>query len=97
MVGILKNQGRWSCVVSVLCVVMVLVVGTAQAVHSHADNGTSARHTCSLCSVPNAKLNGTQTTAVPVMVAVPMASPETVVSRIFRPSTPNFVRPPPAA
>ncbi len=80
-----------------LCVVMVLVMGTVQAVHTHADTGTSPRHTCSICSTPNAKLNTAQASPVPVMVSSPLAIVETRESRIFRPATANFVRPPPTA
>jgi hypothetical protein len=95
MRGTPKNRGRWSGVVSVLCLVMMLAMGTVQAVHVHPDN--APRHTCSICSTPNAKLNTEDASPVPVMVAVPVASVEISVPRIFRPTTPNFVRPPPAA
>jgi hypothetical protein len=82
-------------VVSVLCLVMMLVMGTVQAVHVHPDN--APRHTCSICSTPNAKLNSEDASPVPVMVAVPVASIETTSPRILRPAITNFVRPPPAA
>jgi hypothetical protein len=97
MKWILQNRERWGALVSVLCVVMMLVVGTAQAVHLHPDNEKSARHTCSICSTPNAKLNTSQTSPVPVMVAAPIVSVQTLAPRIVRPATSNFVRPPPAA
>jgi L-asparagine transporter-like permease len=96
MKRIWQNRERWSAVVSVLCVVMMLVVGTAQAVHSHPDNEKSARHTCSICSTPNAKLNTSHASPVPVMVAAPIVSVEALAPRIGRPITSNFVRPPPA-
>ncbi len=95
MQGMRNNQGGWSRVVSVLCVVMVLLIGTMQAVHVHPDN--ASRHTCSICSTPNAKLNTAQASPVPVMAALLMTNFEIVAPRIFRPATPNFVRPPPAA
>jgi hypothetical protein len=79
----------------VLCVLMMLVIGTIQAVHVHPDN--APRHTCSICSAPNAKLNTAQTSPVPLMMALRMAIIETAAPRIFRAATPNFVRPPPAA
>lgn len=97
MRGISRNRGQWSRVVSVLCVVMVLVMGTVQAVHSHADTGKSPRHTCSICSTPNAKLNTAEASLVPVMTALQLASIESGAPRILRPATPNFVRPPPVA
>ena len=82
---------------SLLCVVMMLVMGTVQAVHSHPDNASGARHPCSICSAPNAKLSTTPVSPVPVMVAVPVAAVETYAPRVFRPATSNFVRPPPTA
>jgi hypothetical protein len=97
MQGILKNPGQLSRVVSVFCVVMLLVMGTVQAVHFHAENRNAPRHTCSICSTPNAKLNTAQTSPVPLMMALRMAIIETAAPRIFRAATPNFVRPPPAA
>jgi hypothetical protein len=75
---------------------MLLVIGTAQATHSHADHA-KARHACSICSTPNAKLNVSHDSTAPVMVAAPIASVETSAPRIFRPAIANFVRPPPAA
>jgi hypothetical protein len=97
MLGILGNHERWSRVVSVLCVVLVLAMGTVQAVHAHPDSDKAPRHTCSICSASNAKLNTANVSPVPVMVAVPMASVETSSPEIFRPVTTHFVRPPPAA
>jgi L-asparagine transporter-like permease len=94
---ILQNHERWSAVVSVLCIVMMVLVGTAQVIHSHPDSEKSARHTCSICSTPNAKLNTSHSSPVPVMVAAPIVSVEALAPRIFRPVTSNFVRPPPAA
>lgn len=82
---------------AVLCIVLVLAIGTVQAVHSHPDGAKTARHSCSICSAPNAKMNTHRVSTVPVMVAVPMARIETTVPGIFRPTRTNFVRPPPAA
>jgi hypothetical protein len=74
---------------------MMLVMGTVQAVHVHPDN--APRHTCSICSTPNAKLNTADASPVPVMAAVPLPRLESTALRIFRPVTTNFVRPPPSA
>jgi hypothetical protein len=82
---------------AVLCVVLVFAIGTVQAVHSHPDSAKTARHSCSICSAPNAKLNIQSVSPVPVMVAVPVARVEATAPRIFRPIRTNFVRPPPAA
>ena len=57
MHGIVGHHERRSGVVAVLCALMLLSMGTVQAVHSHPDSVKSPRHTCSICSVPNAKLN----------------------------------------
>jgi hypothetical protein len=97
MQGIVGQHGRWSRVAAALCVVLVLAMATVQAVHSHPDDAKTARHSCSICSTPNAKLNTQSVSPVPVMVAVPMAKVEATAPRIFRPATTNFVRPPPAA
>ncbi len=97
MWGIRKNRGRYSQLVSLLCVGLMLVVGTVQAVHMHPDNEKAPRHTCSICSTPNAKLNTAHASPVPVMATAPLAIVETAESRIFRPAIAKFVRPPPAA
>ena len=97
MQGIVGQHGQWSRIVSVLCVVLVLAMGTVQAVHSHPDRANAPHHTCSICSVPNVTLNTADASPVPVMVAVPMSIVETSAPRIFRPATANYVRPPPTA
>lgn len=80
-----------------LCVVLVFAIGTVQAVHWHRDSAKATPHSCSICSVPNAKLNTQNVSPEPVMVAVPVTRLETTAPRIFRLATTNFVRPPPAA
>jgi hypothetical protein len=94
---ILRNHGGWSGAVAVLCILILLVMATAQVVHSHPDSANSARHTCSICSTPHAKLSTAQNSGAPVMLAEPLAGVEPSAPRIFRPATTNFVRPPPAA
>lgn len=91
------NRGVIARTMAVLCVLLVFAIGTVQAVHSHPDNSKTTRHTCSICSTPNAKLNTQSVSMAPVMVAVPVARIEATATRIFRPATTNFVRPPPAA
>jgi len=81
----------------VLCVFLVFAIGTVQAVHSHPDNAKASPHSCSICSVPNAKLNTENVSPAPLMVAVPVVRIETTAPKIFRPATTHFVRPPPAA
>jgi len=82
---------------AVLCVLLVFGIGTVQAVHSHPNNAKTSQHSCSICSVANANLNAQSVSPAPVMVMVPVARIEATAPRIFRPTTTNFVRPPPAA
>jgi hypothetical protein len=82
--------------VCVLCVALVCVMGTVQVTHTHAENSTASHHTCSICATAHAGLN-TQTVAfAPVLAIAALASPVSDVSRIFRPATTQFIRPPPA-
>ena len=97
MQRIWANRGVIVRAISVLCVLLVFAMGTVQAVHSHPDSAKTPRHSCSICSVPNAKLNAQSVSPVPVMVAMPVARVEKTAARIFRPARTNFVRPPPAA
>ena len=78
-----------------LCVALVCVMGTVQVTHTHAENSTTSHHTCSICATAHAGLN-TQTVAfAPVLAIAALASPVSDVSRIFRPATTQFIRPPP--
>jgi hypothetical protein len=70
-------------------------MGTVQVTHTHAENSTTSHHTCSICATAHAGLN-TQTVAfAPVLAIAALASPVSDVSRIFRPATTQFIRPPP--
>ena len=91
------NRGVIVRTTAVLCVLLVFAIGTVQAVHSHPDSAKTAQHSCSICSVPGAKLNTQTVSPAPAMVAVPVARIEKTAPRIFRPTTTNLVRPPPAA
>jgi hypothetical protein len=82
--------------VCVLCVALVCVMGTLQATHSHADNSSTSHHTCSLCATAHAGLNTQTAVVAPVLTAAAMANPITEVAAIFRPTTTQFIRPPPA-
>jgi hypothetical protein len=97
MLGIWANRGVLVRAAAVLCVLLLFAMGTAQAVHSHPDSAKTPRHSCSICSVPNAKLNVQRVSPVPVMAAEPVLRVEKTAARIFRPVRTNFVRPPPAA
>lgn len=91
------NRGVIARTTAVLCVLLVFAIGTVQAVHSHPDSAKAAPHSCSICSVPSAKLNIQNASPEPVMISVPVARIETTAPKIFRSATTNFVRPPPAA
>jgi hypothetical protein len=91
------NHERWSKFVSVLCVAIVLAMGTAQAAHIHPETAKNPRHICQICSTPSAKLSTANASPVPVMRAVLMTRFETSASSLFRPAIAASVRPPPSA
>ena len=91
------NRGVIVRTTAALCALLVFVIGTAQAVHSHPDDAKISQHTCSICAVPNAQLNAQSVSMAPMMVAVPVARIEATAPKIFRLAATNFVRPPPAA
>ncbi|MGO9405620.1 MAG: hypothetical protein ACLPVW_19355 [Terriglobales bacterium] len=79
-----------------LCVVLVCVVGTVQATHTHPENSATSHHTCSICATAHAGFN-TQTIApAPVLAVTALAIVVAEVSPIFRSVTTQFIRPPPA-
>jgi hypothetical protein len=96
MLKVSKNRGAFVKAVCVLCVALVFAIGFAQATHSHPENSTTSHHTCSICATAHAGIN-TQTIAfAPVLVTAALASFVTNFSLNFRPTTTQFIRPPPA-
>jgi len=72
-------------------------MGMVQATHSHAENSSTSHHACSICATAHAGLNSTQAAAfAPVLAAAALAIPVTTVFLASRPSTTQFIRPPPA-
>ncbi len=92
----LQPRSAVARVLGVLCLLVVLVIGIAPAVHSHPDDSSATRHTCSICATPHAKLNAAVVSAAPVMVAETLSAVEAPASGVSRPASVYFVRPPPA-
>jgi hypothetical protein len=96
MLGVAANRGVFVRAVCVLCVALVCVMGTVQATHSHPENSTTSHHTCSICATAHVGLNTHTVASAPVLVTATLANSIPEVSRIFRPATTQFIRPPPA-
>src|ERR1700688_1531757 len=96
MLKVAENRGALVRAVGMLCIALVCVMGTVQAAHSHPENSTTSHHTCSICATAHVGLNTHTVLSVPVLVTAALASPVSEVSRIFRPATTQFIRPPPA-
>jgi hypothetical protein len=92
----ITSRGTLFRAVSVLCIALVCVMGTIQATHSHPENSTTSHHTCSICATAHVGLNTHTVAAAPVLVTTALAGSISEVSRIFRPATIQFIRPPPA-
>src|ERR1700693_4187578 len=96
MLRVSANRGVFVRAVCVLCVALVCVMGTVQAAHSHPENSTTSHHTCSICATAHVGLNTHTVAPAPVLVTTALAGSISEVSRIFRPATIQFIRPPPA-
>jgi hypothetical protein len=96
MLKVSANWGVFVRVVGVLCVALVCVMGTVQATHSHPENSTASHHACSICATAHVGINTQTVASAPVLVATALTSSISEVSRIFRPATTQFIRPPPA-
>jgi hypothetical protein len=81
----------------VLSVALVCVMGTMQATHSHSENSTTSRHTCSICATAHAGISTQTPASAPVLVTAVLAILVAESSPIFRPATTQFIRPPPAS
>jgi len=93
----LRQAGRsWRLLLALVCVLLVVVSGTVQVAHAHAD-GTNTHADCSLCAAAHITVHLAQTPA-PAAVAAVVAVPETLPAAVL----PNrlctfalFNRPPP--
>lgn len=83
--------------VCVLCIALVCVIGTVQAVHSHPENSSTSHHTCSICATAHIGLSTQTVAAAPVLATTLLARTVAEVSLIFRPAATQFIRPPPTA
>jgi hypothetical protein len=97
MLKMLANRGGWVRAVCLLSAVLVCVMGTVQAAHSHPENSTTSHHTCSICAAAHAGLNTAPAPTAPVLVTAALAILVAEVSPICRPVATEFIRPPPAA
>ena len=83
--------------VGLLCVLLILFAGTAQALHNHTPD-EAANASCSLCAVAHASVLPAPVPASPVVaeVVLPVADPDPVAApqRFFAFNL--YVRPPPA-
>jgi hypothetical protein len=97
MLKVLANRGGWVRAVCVLAAVLVCVMGTVQAVHSHSDdNSATSHHSCSICATAHAGLKITPAHSAPVLATAVLAIVVPELSPIFRPVTTQFIRPPPS-
>jgi hypothetical protein len=90
--------GPWRVLLALLCVLLVVVAGTAQVAHSHPD-GTDTHADCSLCAAAHVTVQLQQTPApappvaiIAVLEAQPAPSAPSALSTFAL-----FTRPPPAA
>jgi hypothetical protein len=96
MLKVAANRGALVRAVGMLCIALVCVMGTVQAAHSHPENSTTSHHTCSICATAHVGLNTETIPSAPVLITAALTSSISEVSRIFRPATTQFIRPPPA-
>jgi len=96
MLKLSANRGGFIRAVCVLCVALVCVMGTVQATHAHPDDSATSHHTCSICATAHVGLSTQATAPVPVLAATALALSTLEASPIFRPTTTQFIRPPPA-
>jgi hypothetical protein len=88
----------WRILLALLCVLLVVVAGTVQVAHSHAD-GADTHAGCSLCAAAHVTVNLVQTPA-PVPAASIVAVVETLPPAVIPSALCTFAlftRPPPVA
>jgi hypothetical protein len=90
------TRGTWRVLLALVCVLLVVVAGTVQVAHTHADAATHAD--CSLCVAAHVTIHLVATPA-PAPTAAVIAVLE-AVPPVVRPTALNtyalFTRPPPA-
>ena len=90
------ERSQMAKAVAVLCMALVFAMGTVQAVHSHPVSSQASHHSCSICAGPSLGPVVATVDVLPMVKPVAMAhfSRETFV--VSRPTSTNFIRPPPA-
>ena len=90
-------QSSWRFLLALLCVLLVVVAGTAQIAHTHAD-GAANHANCSLCAAAHATIHFVQTpapappaTVVALLETLPLSATPSALSTFAL-----FTRPPPA-
>ena len=92
-----RSRSTWRILLALVCVLLVVVAGTAQVAHSHAD-GADTHANCSLCATAHITVQLAHTPApAPVarVVAVLESLPPVVVPSALC-TFALFTRPPPA-
>jgi hypothetical protein len=92
-----STKGSWRFLLALLCVLLVVVVGTAQIAHTHAD-GAVNHADCSLCAAAHATVHIVQTPAPapPAVVITPLEALPLAATPSARSTFALFTRPPPA-
>lgn len=97
--GLIYRADRpWRILLAVLCVLLVVVVGTAQVAHVHAD-GADTHANCSLCVAAHVTVHIAKT-PVPAPPATVVAKVETLLQAVLpsvRTPFSLYTRPPPTA
>jgi hypothetical protein len=90
--------GSWRVLFTLLCVLLVMVAGTVQVAHTHAD-GADTHADCSLCAAAHITVHMVQTPtqAPPVAVVAVSESEPLSVLPIALSTFALFTRPPPVA
>jgi hypothetical protein len=93
-----RTECPWRILLALLCVLLVVVAGTVQVAHTHAD-GTDTHANCSLCAAAHITVHLAQTPApaptaavVAVLESLPPAVAPSALSTFAL-----FTRPPPVA
>ena len=93
----MSAKSPWRILLALVCVLLVVVAGTAQVVHAHAD-GAATHADCSLCAAAHVTVHLEQTPAPAppvVIIAVLEAQPVSVAPSVLS-TFALFTRPPPA-
>jgi hypothetical protein len=92
-----STHGSWRFLLALFCVLLVVIAGTAQVAHTHAD-GLDNHADCSLCATAHVTVQVVQTPVpvpavmvIAVLEALPLSTTPSAVTTFAL-----FTRPPPA-